>query len=62
MKKIAKAVESFLPKGVGFCVLTFKMEKPETANYISNAVREDMIKSLFETAYRLKEKQDKVVN
>ena len=27
-----------------------------------NSERETMIKALFETAYRLKEKQDKVIN
>jgi len=62
MKKIAKAVEALLPKGFGFCVLVYKHNEPGEANYISNSVRESMIKALFETVYRLKEKQDKIIN
>jgi hypothetical protein len=47
-----------MPDGFGYCTLVFKLNEPAVANYISNSNRDDMIKTLFETAYRLKEGQD----
>lgn len=59
MRKIGDAVKVFLPKDFGFCTLIFKFNESGRANYISNANRQIMIKALFETAYRLKENEDK---
>lgn len=58
MNKMAKKVEKMLPKDFGFTLLVFPFSRPGTSNYISNASREDMIKSLRETADRLEKKQD----
>jgi hypothetical protein len=58
MQKIADTINNILPEGFGFCVLVYKHNEPGLANYISNSEREDMVKALFETAYRLKENQD----
>ena len=43
MRKIAKTINSFLPKGFGFCVLVYKHNEPGEANYISNSERETII-------------------
>lgn len=45
-----------MPKG--FALIVFDFHEPGVSNYISNASREDMIKSLRETAYRLENNQD----
>ena len=45
-----------MPKG--FALIVFDFHEPGVGNYISNASREDMIKSLRETADRLEKKQD----
>jgi len=60
IQALAQGIGEMLPKNIGFTLLTFEMNKPGIANYASNCNRKDMIQSLFETAYRLKEKQDKV--
>lgn len=36
----------------GFCLIVFDFNEPGVSNYISNANREDMIKSLKETIER----------
>jgi len=59
MGKIGGVFKKYLPKNIGFCLLIFDFSKPGKANYMSNANRQDMIKALFETAYRLKENQNK---
>lgn len=55
MTTLADTIKEFLP-GVGFVLLTFNADKPGKCNYISNADRKDMVKALFEAAYKLKEK------
>lgn len=57
MRKIGEKIKKEIP-GLGFCLLVFEFHKPGLANYLSNAQREDMIKSLEETVARLKGKQD----
>ena len=59
MKQMAEKVSAILPKDFGFVILVFPFgENAGTANYISNANREDMIKTLRETSDRLEYKQD----
>ena len=59
LKKIAKLIEKELP-GLGFALVVFEFGKTEKGgNYVSNAERPDMIQALFETAYRLKNNEDK---
>ena len=61
MRLLGSAVEHTLKDNVGnkgFALLVFEFHEPGIANYISNAKREDMIKSLRETADRLEKKQD----
>lgn len=59
---LAKAVESILPAGPSkngralFALLVF--DKSCIGQYVSNAVREDIIKTLRETADRLENRQD----
>ena len=48
--------DNFGPKG--FALIVFNFHEPGISNYISNARREDMIKSLRETADRLEKNQD----
>lgn len=43
---------------IGFALLLFEFNNPGIGNYISNANRKDMIKSLRETADRLEKNQD----
>lgn len=57
LNKIAKFISSVLHEKYGFCLLVFKYDKQSQANYISNCDKKDMVKALFETAYRLKEER-----
>ena len=62
MQNIAKNVEKTINNDdYGFCVLVFHKNKPGIANYVCNCNRKDMIQAMFETAYRLKEWQDRGV-
>lgn len=58
MQKMANEVEKMLPSDMGFMILVFPFGKPGTANYISNANREDMIIALREKADILEQKKD----
>lgn len=59
MRILATIVTNNLPKGLGFCLLTFETGDSDTpSNYISNCEREDMIKALRETADRLEKNSD----
>jgi len=58
MQEMAKKVKSMLPKDFGFTILVFPFNEPGVSNYISNANRVDMIKSLREAADRLEHNQD----
>ena len=58
MQEMAKSVAKFLPKEFGFTILVFPFNNAGVSNYISNANRADMIKSLRETADRLEKRQD----
>jgi len=53
MRKLGDVIKKTIP-GLGFAIIVFEFNKPGLANYISNANREDMIKSLEETIARLK--------
>jgi hypothetical protein len=50
MQEIAKNIESKLPEGMGFCLLAFDFgDKPlRRLNYVSNAEREDIVKTMKE--------------
>lgn len=43
---------------MGFALIVFPFGKEQIANYISNVMREDMIKTMRETADRLEKKED----
>ena len=43
---------------VGFALILFDFYKPGIGNYVSNASREDMIKTLRETAERIENNED----
>jgi hypothetical protein len=58
MQKMAEQVIKLLPKDFGCTILVFPYQRPEVANYISTANREDMIKHLRECADRLEQKED----
>ena len=61
LKHIAGAIEHTIEHEfgrMGFALLVFEFNKPGISNYVSNARREDMIKSLRETADRLENRQD----
>jgi len=58
MQKMADSVLKFLPKDFGCTILVFPYERPEIANYISTANRQDMIKHLRDTADRLEQRED----
>lgn len=53
MKTIGMILKEILPENMGFTLLTFNFGDAGLCNYISDANREDMIKSLRETADRL---------
>lgn len=58
MRTLISVCKSVLPEGWGITILTYQLNKPGIANYISDAERGDMIKMLRETADRLEKKQD----
>lgn len=54
------AIKALGYKNVGFVLLTYEYGNTKAeANYISTGTREDCIQFMFETAYRLKEGQDR---
>jgi len=57
MRKIGRRIEKEIP-GLGFMLIVFEFHEPGMANYLSNALRHDMIKAMEETVARLKGKQD----
>jgi hypothetical protein len=56
MTGIANAVKARLPRRSQFTVLVWGQDR--IAQYISNCVREDMVKTLSETAERLRRRED----
>lgn len=63
LRYLASAIEcsiglKFNKEEIGFALLLFEFNNPDIGNYISNANRKDMIKSLRETADRLEKNQD----
>lgn len=50
MRALGDAIKAVIPENFGFALVIFPFSKPGTANYISNARREDMIKALREKA------------
>lgn len=54
MRQLAKKISKEIP-GLGFALLVFEFNKPGISNYVSNAQREDMIKSMEETLKRWKD-------
>lgn len=59
MRKVAEVIRASLPKGLGFCLITFETGTSDTpSNYISNCEREDMIKHLRETAETLEKNRE----
>lgn len=58
MREAGRAIESIMPKGLGFALVVFDFKNPGIGNYISNAQRPDMVKSLRETANRLENNED----
>ena len=57
MRSIAEGMNQLIHKHfnekVGFAVLLFPFNKPGLSNYVSNAERSDMIKTLREAADRI---------
>lgn len=51
MRDLAQMVEQEIP-GIGFALFVFDFGAPGITNYVSNAVREDMILSMRETLKR----------
>lgn len=59
LRRMGDALKKEAPAGTGFILLIFPFgESKGRANYISTAQREDAIKFLRETAYRLERRQD----
>lgn len=58
MRAIADVIVELCGPKYGFAVFVFPFNIPETANYISNASRKDMIKALREKADILEKKLD----
>ena len=61
LKNIAGALDQVFQETfgkIGFALLLFDFNDPSIGNYISNTKREDMIKTLRETADRLEKNQD----
>ena len=61
MQKLASSVDAILRKRVGhkgFAILAFDFETPDTANYVSNARRKDIIIAFRAAADRLERKED----
>lgn len=57
MRRLAALLEKEL-KGLGFALFVFKFKEPGMSNYISNAVREDMMIALEEKLRIFKNQQD----
>lgn len=57
VKEVGRMIKNQIP-GLGFALLIFEFNKPGQCNYLSNADRSDMITAMFETATRLKNKED----
>jgi hypothetical protein len=60
MKRIAISIDDVIKEEfgeMGFALLVFDFYKPGIANYISNAQRKGMIKSLRETADKLEARE-----
>ena len=53
MQSIARVVGNMVPQGWGFTVLCFSFGENGFMNYVSNANRQDMIKSLREMVEKL---------
>lgn len=51
-------IEEIYGQRMGFALLVFKFNKPETCNYVSNGKRAQMIEALKEAAKRLELHQD----
>lgn len=66
LKRIARKIQYALienfgvecARKIGFALLVFEFNKPGIGNYVSNASRESIIKTLRETATRLEKEQD----
>ena len=54
--ELARGIEQCLPPGTLFALLTFDPDR--IGQYVSNAVREDILRSLREFADRLERNQD----
>jgi len=57
MQEMANRVKSMLPEDFGFAIIVFPFNDLGISNYISNANRSDMIKTLRETADRIEKNQ-----
>jgi len=61
MRALAKAIEMLVnptdAREYGFALVIFKFNEPGVSNYISNAVRDDMITALRETADRIEKRE-----
>lgn len=57
MQHLAKMIKLCLPPGVGFTALFFDFNALGMTQYVSNANREDMIKSMQAIVDRLKAKE-----
>ena len=53
MQSISRVVGNMVPQGWGFTVLCFSFGENGFMNYVSNANRQDMIKSLREMVEKL---------
>lgn len=61
LKALAGAIDEEIQERfgkMGFAFILFEFNEPGISNYISNADRSDMIKTLRETADRLEKNQD----
>lgn len=61
MRKLAAGVDEAIKENFGekgFLILLFEFGSPGVSNYVSNAERKTMIKSLRETADRLEKNED----
>ena len=56
MQKLARLVDAQLPYGWGFVVLVFPFGSGGRMNYISNAVRADIVRVMYEFIEATKEK------
>ena len=52
MRSLGEAITDVFP-GMGFVVLAFEFNEPGISNYISNANKDDIVKTLRETADKL---------